>query len=114
MLYWPLPSVVTERTFSINTELAASTVTPGSTAPDASLTIPAIVAASWARAPAGTKSTARTTRVLANLCMPPPAFPARTIISLGEIDFSERTGIYALGGRLSSVQGINPHGGVAE
>ena len=43
MLYWPVPSVATERTFSISTELDASTVTPGSTAPDASLTIPAIV-----------------------------------------------------------------------
>ena len=34
--YWPEPSVVTDRTFSISAGLAASTVTPGSTAPDGS------------------------------------------------------------------------------
>src|SRR5947207_2353493 len=49
--YWPAPSVVTERTFSINTGLDASTVTPGSTAPVASLTAPAMEA--WAKASAG-------------------------------------------------------------
>jgi hypothetical protein len=38
MRYWPLPSVTTDRTFSISAGLDASTVTPGSTAPDASLT----------------------------------------------------------------------------
>jgi hypothetical protein len=41
ILYWPLVSVVTERTFSMSEGLAASTVTPGSTAPDVSLTTPA-------------------------------------------------------------------------
>jgi hypothetical protein len=35
-------SLRTERTFSIRTELAASTVAPGSTAPDASRTTPVI------------------------------------------------------------------------
>ena len=40
--YWPAPSVTAERTFSISTGLAASTVTPGSTAPEASFTVPAI------------------------------------------------------------------------
>jgi len=40
MRYWPVPSVTTERTFSIKAGLAASTVTPGSTAPDASRTVP--------------------------------------------------------------------------
>src|SRR4029079_16373656 len=40
--YWPAPSVTAERTFSIKTGLAASTVTPGSTAPEASFTVPAI------------------------------------------------------------------------
>jgi hypothetical protein len=34
ILYWPVPSVLTERTFSIRAGLAASTMTPGSTAPD--------------------------------------------------------------------------------
>jgi hypothetical protein len=42
--YCPVPSVTAERTFSISAGLAASTVTPGSTAPDVSLTMPAIEA----------------------------------------------------------------------
>src|SRR5438552_13140297 len=44
MRYWPVASLTTERTFSISTGLAASTVTPGSTAPDASLTTPVMAA----------------------------------------------------------------------
>src|SRR5262245_1534249 len=40
MLYWPLPSVVADRTFSIRAGLDASTVTPGNTAPDESRTVP--------------------------------------------------------------------------
>src|SRR5207249_8590996 len=51
-LNWPLPSVTTDRTLSINAGLAASTVTPGRTAPDVSFTTPAMDA--WAYAPAGT------------------------------------------------------------
>src|SRR4051812_25866613 len=39
--YWPALSVTAERVFSIRAGLAASTVTPGSTAPDVSLTTPA-------------------------------------------------------------------------
>src|SRR6185503_2307872 len=42
ILYWPLPSVTTDRVFSISTSLPASTVTPGNTAPDVSLTTPTI------------------------------------------------------------------------
>ena len=38
--YTPAPSVTAERTFSINAGLAASTVTPGSTALEASRTVP--------------------------------------------------------------------------
>jgi hypothetical protein len=38
--YWPVPSVTAIRTFSISAGLAASTVTPGRTAPEASLTTP--------------------------------------------------------------------------
>jgi hypothetical protein len=41
MRYWPVPSVALIRTFSISTGLAASTVTPGRTAPEVSLTVPA-------------------------------------------------------------------------
>jgi hypothetical protein len=48
MRYCPSPSLVVTRTFSIRTGLVASTVTPGSTPPVASLTTPAI--ALWAQA----------------------------------------------------------------
>src|SRR6185369_17293345 len=48
ILYWPLPSVTTVRTFSMSAGLAASTVTPGSTAPDVSLTTPAMDACAYA------------------------------------------------------------------
>src|SRR5258705_181730 len=40
MRYWPLPSVTPVRTFSINTGLVTSTVTPGRTALDESVTTP--------------------------------------------------------------------------
>src|SRR6266478_1554330 len=52
-LYSPLSSVTTVRTFSISAGLAASTVTPGNTAPDESLTTPAIPLLAWAREVAG-------------------------------------------------------------
>src|SRR5262245_30197224 len=45
--YWPVASVTTDRTRSINAGLLASTVTPGSTAPDASFAVPVMVA--WAQ-----------------------------------------------------------------
>ena len=38
--YWPRLSVTVERTLSMSAGLAASTVTPGSTPPEASLTVP--------------------------------------------------------------------------
>src|SRR5262245_25108473 len=58
MRYCPLPSVITDRTFSVSTGLDASTDTPGRTAPDASFTTPAIVAcACCAYSTAGTKRT---------------------------------------------------------
>jgi len=40
--YCPVPSVTADRVFSMSTELDASTVTPGSTAPDTSFTAPVI------------------------------------------------------------------------
>ena len=43
--YSPFSSETALRTFSISTGLAASTVTPGSTAPDVSFTVPATLAA---------------------------------------------------------------------
>src|SRR5262249_39833260 len=54
MRYCPVPSVITDRTFSINAGLAASTVTPGSTAPEPSLTTPVMDA--WARAIEGKRA----------------------------------------------------------
>jgi len=54
MRYCPVPSVIADRTFSINAGLAASTVTPGSTPPEASLTVP--VMEDCARARAGVSS----------------------------------------------------------
>jgi hypothetical protein len=51
MRYRPVESLVADRTFSISTGLVASTLTPGSTAPDASLTTPDSVA--WANPIAG-------------------------------------------------------------
>src|SRR5713101_9955314 len=50
-LYCPVESVIAERVFSIRTGLDASTLTPGSTPPDVSLTTPESVA--WAKAEAG-------------------------------------------------------------
>jgi hypothetical protein len=57
--YWPLPSVVAVRTFSMSAGLVASTVTPGNTAPEASLTTPAIAPSAWA--PLGTGATKNAT-----------------------------------------------------
>src|SRR6266545_7797257 len=53
MLKRPWPSVTAVRTFSIRTGLAASTVTPGSTAPELSRTTPAMPLVCCARAGAG-------------------------------------------------------------
>ncbi|MNC89461.1 hypothetical protein D3C83_54000 [compost metagenome] len=46
--YWPVLPVTTDRTRSINAGLVASTVTPGSTAPDVSRAIPVMVACAHA------------------------------------------------------------------
>src|SRR5205809_3303308 len=53
--YSPVSSLTTERTFSINTGLAASTITPGSTAPAAYMTTP--VMADCANAVTGRSTT---------------------------------------------------------
>src|SRR5712691_10839177 len=50
MRYWPVPSLTTDRTFSISTGLAASTVTPGRIAPDVSFATPVIAACAYAAA----------------------------------------------------------------
>src|SRR5438067_3910256 len=77
MLYRPSPSVTTERTFSIRAGLAASTVTPGITAPDASRTTPEMPAACCAHALEGKDSTlasmatATLVRIMASLSVDP-------------------------------------------
>src|SRR6185437_2450602 len=58
--YWPVPSVIAERAFSSSAGLEASTVTPGRTAPDASLATPASVA--WANAQDGSRTSASSTQ----------------------------------------------------
>ena len=60
MVYRPVPSVTATRLPSISNGLAASTVTPGSTPPVLSVTSPVICV--WAKAAAGTKTTASATR----------------------------------------------------
>jgi hypothetical protein len=47
MRYWPVLSVTAVRVFSISAGLDVSTVTPGRTAPEASLTMPASVACAY-------------------------------------------------------------------
>src|SRR5690349_4328559 len=67
---WPLASVTTERDFSMSTLLEASTVTPGSTPPELSRTVPAIVCAP---ASAGSARVARRARKVPRiLCIVPP------------------------------------------
>ena len=58
MRYWPDPSVTTVRIFSISAGLAASTVTPGNNAPEASFAAPAIVPSTCANTDDATKSSA--------------------------------------------------------
>src|SRR5688572_8786936 len=60
MRYWPVPSVTAVRTFSTSAGLAASTVTPGNTAPVVSLTSPARMAC--AAATRGTTATSPNNR----------------------------------------------------
>src|SRR6185436_5857696 len=49
ILYCPWPSVTADRERSISAGLDASTVTPGSTAPEESRTTPAIAVCPWAK-----------------------------------------------------------------
>src|SRR5438876_479026 len=58
--YWPVPSVTAVRVFSMSTGLETSTVTPGSTAPDASRTMPVSDPCAWTGA--GSRRTARIAR----------------------------------------------------
>src|SRR3954467_1523194 len=93
MRYCPVPSVTAARVFSISAGLAASTVTPGSTAPDASRTVP--VRDACANTVAGMRMTARAARhfvrVRIERCPPvganrPVLHAARTILHAGPDD----------------------------
>src|SRR5262249_44129374 len=57
--YCPVLSVTAERVFSMSAELDASTVTPGSTAPEASRTVPVSAACASAGAGSRTRTTMR-------------------------------------------------------
>src|SRR3990172_12629534 len=63
MRYWPVLPETTDRTFSMRAGLAASTVTPGSTAPDASFTTPAMDPCADAAAGIRTHAAATTTNL---------------------------------------------------
>src|SRR5207247_10715876 len=75
--YWPSRSVATVRTSSMSAALAASTVTPGSTAPVPSLTTPAMpaVVADCAHTSPGTSRKPDNAKIRANrsalIGMPP-------------------------------------------
>ena len=83
MRYWPLPSVTAVRTFSMSAGLAASTVTPGSTPPEASRTVP--VSDAWAKAVAGSNKTATSVK----------HFRAVLIEGVFPFQWSARTGMAA-------------------
>src|SRR5688500_17094985 len=98
--YWPPPSVTAVRTFSIRAGLDASTVTPGSTAPEASLTTPVIDACAHAsagrpKAITNRKRTRCTARIL-------PPRPRNRLVSLFDADstrLSGRSGPRGIDGR---------------
>src|SRR5262245_64300723 len=69
MRYWPVASVTTVRVFSMSAGLDASTVTPGSTPPEASRTVP--VSEPCANTEAGNSKTNRTRRHFERIRGPP-------------------------------------------
>src|SRR5215510_7649380 len=81
MRYVPVPSVTALRVFSISAGLAASTVTPGRMAPEASFTTPVMEA--WANATAGTStSSASAANPTCNFLMHNlPSFDSRSPVS---------------------------------
>src|SRR5438093_13596388 len=77
MEYRPAPSVTADRTFSISAGLETSTVTPGSTAPDVSLTVPAMLLVCADAAAGSSVRSATPPRIRVNVRMPllPPEVP---------------------------------------
>src|SRR5262245_2605053 len=115
MRYCPDPSVTAVRVFSVRAGLEASTVTPGSTAPDASLTVPARLAPpAWANASAGVSRSrnARVTRDFADtriqtslLC---PLRGARSKCARGQVQ--TLTGPRGAGGETPKTKGSDHPG----
>ena len=74
MRYTPSAPVVAVLTFWMSTGLAASTVTPGNTAPDVSFTVPVMDAPAWANAAQGSAITsAHAQRIAFSPLMDPPS-----------------------------------------
>ena len=82
--------MTTVRTFSIRAGLAASTVTPGSTAPDSSFTAPAIVPLDrlWACAATASSRTASAKATERNACVFMVASPYFVADGEGSIEVS--------------------------
>src|SRR6267142_1338971 len=90
ILYWPCASVTTVLTFSISAGLAASTVTPGSTAPEESLTAPTMDACAKAEIGASSTHTSNADPVASLSIMVPlchrELFQSRREQTLGHVD----------------------------
>src|SRR5262245_28095152 len=91
ILYWPSESVTPVRLFSISAGLAASTVTPGRTAPLVSLTTPAIALCAVARAGSATidDTNMRIRAVRGQADMLPPSNTTRDGTAVHEVTVSE-------------------------
>src|SRR5256885_14374481 len=92
MRYWPEPSVIASFVFSISAGLDALTVTPGSTAPDASRTDP--VSEACANTVAGNSETTRTARHFVKLRMTRPPDAPRPILHAARTNLHVRVAAY--------------------
>jgi hypothetical protein len=99
--YWPLSSVTADRSFSISAGLAASTVTPGSTAPEVSRTAPAMDPCAYADAGASKATVSKTSRLA---CVPMMSLReqrrADVQAALQAMRHREHGGFYAYSGRV--------------
>src|SRR4051812_27304615 len=108
MRYAPSPSVITERVFSMSTSLEASTVTPGSTAPDVSLTRPAM--ALWACAAAGSQSTHASAPTPANTSFRIIQLPPWRVTRPWPLDWADYLSLEAPEGEKVSIKTADPAG----
>src|SRR6516162_1704816 len=74
MRYWPNSSETPVRTLVMSAGLDASIVTPGSTAPEVSRTVPARLCALARLAPAPRKATTTSNRINSRMSEPPQPF----------------------------------------